>query len=624
MKTIYDESKNAFTLGEQLAQGGQGVVWRLVGNSNKLVKIYHRQPSKKERGKHQLLRGKSEKIGDVAALPVSLAFEDVSLSKHIGIFMPFVGGTEVFELYGTRSRLQHFPKANFKFLVRVAYNLAVAFEELHAQGVVVGDVNERNIKVLPDATVRFIDTDSFQIRNGAELYTTDVGSPLWTAPELHGRDLTGVERTVNHDMFGLAQLIFLILFAGRHPFSGVPKTKQHLTPEDAIKLHAFAFAPPEVGVPVGPPPGSPSLDMLPTEMRGAFLQSFLKNSVLPNARPTADRWRHFLDDLSSQLVVCANNPSHLYWTRASCCPWCAIAREAGVDIFPAPLASAGCATFHLASNDAYIVRLAGMRPHPLSVTEPRKAAGLTPSPLPARPEGFWSLVQQFVLPQEWRQRWLNPSILVCQTARQRCNAQIVAARAEQQKIIAAYHQEFSTHASLLNKIIDSLKNNAGIRTECLQEVKSKRQRERLKSHLQQFPIRKYKIPQIGQSRLATILSFGIETAADIFRSDLNRAGLPSNAALELIKWRKSIESLFNFDPNSPLSVFENQDVERRTQERIKRIREEAASIEVKMNDATTRARNVLRPLAEQIRQLSQIRDQAELDLQNLEREMTRL
>lgn len=88
-------------------------------------------------------------------------------------------------------------------------------------------------------------------------------------------------------------------------------------------------------------------------------------------------------------------------------------------------------------------------------------------------------------------------------------------------------EEFSTHASLLNKIIDSLKNNAGIRTEYLQEVKAKRQRERLNAHLQQFPIWKYKIPQIGQSRLATILSFGIETAADIFRSDLNRAGLPS-------------------------------------------------------------------------------------------------
>lgn len=624
MRRIYDESRSAFTLGEQLAVGGQGVIWRLAGGPEHLVKIYKNSLTRRETDKHRFLRSKADRLKSVAALPVSLAFEDAQLAKHVGVFIPFVGGAEVFELYGTRSRLQHFPRANFKFLVRAAYNLAVAFEELHTLGIVVGDVNEQNIKVLPDATVRFIDTDSFQIRNGSELYTTDVGTPLWTAPELHGKNLTGLERSPNHDLFGLAQLIFLILFAGRHPFSGVPKTQQHFLPEEAIKLHAFAFAPAEMGIPVGPPPGSPRLEMLPSEMRGAFFQAFLKDSVRPNARPTASRWRQLLDELSKALVVCAHNPSHVYWTKAGSCPWCGIIRETGVDIFPAPAGTSAFASPNLTSNDAYILRLAGVRPHPFNITTPPSFPDLSPSPLPSPPSGFLSSVHQFFSAQGWRHSWLNPLIQACHTSLRQTESQMQSVRAEQQSIISAYNHEFLTHASSLNKVVQSLRNIAAIRAECLQSVKGERQQVAMNAHLQRYRIRQYKIPQIGPSRLTTILSFGIETAADINPSVLAGIGLPSNAVYELLDWRSRRESTFKFDPNQPLSSAENHDVERRAQEKIKKLREEAASIEVKINEATSRAQLKLRPLEAQIHQLARKRDQAKADLQNYERELRRV
>jgi DNA-binding helix-hairpin-helix protein with protein kinase domain len=623
MRTIYDEVRAAFTLGEELGRGGQGVVWRLTGSNDHLVKTYLNPLTRRDSDKHRVLRSKAERLKSVAALPISLAFEDSLLAKHVGVFIPFVGGAEIFELYGTRSRLQHFPRANFKFLVRAAYNLAAAFEELHSQGIIVGDVNEKNIKVLPDATVRFIDTDSFQIRNGAELYTSDVGTPLWTAPELHGRNLTGVERTQNHDLFGLAQLIFLILFAGRHPFSGVPRTQQHLLPEEAIKVHAFAFAPPEMGIPVAPPPGSPRLEMLPADMRGAFLQAFLKESVRPNARPTALHWRQLLDELSKALVCCTHNPSHLYWTKAGSCPWCGIVREAGIDIFPASSGSAAFIPPNLASNDAYIIRLAGMRPHPFCITSPTSFNDLTPAPLPPVPAGFWSGLHQFFSAQGWKQSWLNPTIQSCNTAIQQTDSQILSTRADQQNIIAAYNTEFSVQASALNKLIQTLKNITAIRAECLQTIKAQRQQVALTAYLQRYRIRQFKIPQIGPLRLMTVLSFGIETAADINWSVLARTGLPSNAVSELLEWRKQKESLFTFDPNRPLSASEIQDAERRVQEKIKKLREEAASIEVKINEATSKAQLKLRPLEAQIHQLARKRDQAKADLQHLQRELLR-
>lgn len=621
MKTVYDESRNAFSLSEPLARGGQGVVWRLAGHDNHLVKIYHSPLSRKETDKQRVLRNNCHILRNVAALPVSLAFDDALLLRNVGVFIPFIGGVEIFELYGTRSRLKHFPNATFQFLVFAAYNLAAAFEELHSHGIVVGDVNEQNIKVLPDATVRFIDTDSFQIRNGENLYTSDVGTPLWTPPELHGRNLTGLERTTNHDLFGLAQLIFLLLFAGRHPFSGVPKTQNQFLPEEAIQQHAFAFAPPEMGMPVGPPPGAPRLEMLPVEIREAFSRAFLKDSVLPNARPTANRWRQLLDRLRKTLVVCAQKPSHIYWGKADSCPWCGIHEEAGVDIFPAPLGAPRIVLPNPVSSDASIGRWAGMRPHPFTVTKPPSFSNVPPSPLPPRPKGFWNGVYKLFFEEDWKRSWLHPSIHACNANIKKSEAQMQAARTAQQKIIAAYNQSFSKNAEVLNPIIYSLNNTYRIREAIKQTVIDERRQVALNDYLQGFPIRHSKIPQIGPARLATLLSFGIETAADIDRRTLSRAALPLNAVDELLKWKRHKQTLFRFEQSLELSESEKQLIERRTQERVKALREEAAALEVKMNEITNRTQSELRALDLQITQFARSRAQAMADLTVLQREL---
>lgn len=76
-------------------------------------------------------------------------------------------------------------------------------------------MNERNLLVSThDATVRIIDCDSFQVRAGSQLFVCEVGVPLYTPPELQGAALG--ERTVVHDLFGLAVVIFQLLFVGGH------------------------------------------------------------------------------------------------------------------------------------------------------------------------------------------------------------------------------------------------------------------------------------------------------------------------------------------------------------------------------------------------------------------------
>src|SRR5215469_16889162 len=178
MHRAFDEKKVAFRLGKQLARGGQGTIFYIEDLQTHCLKIYHDHPNAQHVQKLRLLRAKSCDLGKVAALPVSVAFADDGLSKPVGIFLPLVKGHEIYELYGTRARLQHFPKANFKFLVHAAYNLATAFDELHENRIVIGDENEQNIKVLPDATICFIDCDSFQVNDGNTVHTCDVGTPI--------------------------------------------------------------------------------------------------------------------------------------------------------------------------------------------------------------------------------------------------------------------------------------------------------------------------------------------------------------------------------------------------------------------------------------------------------------
>ena len=155
----------------------------------------------------------------IAAWPIDLLSDNKGVVR--GFIMPrVVTRRDIHELYSPKSRAEAFPEADFRFLVHVAANIARAFAVVHEQGHVLGDVNHGNLLVGADGTVMLIDCDSFQIGNGTNVFTCDVGVPLFTAPELHGRTFRGLVRTANHDRFGLAVLLFHLLYMGRHPFAG--------------------------------------------------------------------------------------------------------------------------------------------------------------------------------------------------------------------------------------------------------------------------------------------------------------------------------------------------------------------------------------------------------------------
>ena len=197
------------------------------------------------------------------------------MSDRVGNFLGFLmqlvsGYRPIHELYSPKSRQRYFPKVDYRFIVHVALNVARAVGKVHQTGCVIGDLNHSGILVAEDGRVALIDADSFQFRLGQKTYPCVVGVQDFLPPELHGVNLSAVTRSVEHDNFGLAVVVFLLLLMGRHPYAG-----RHDGPDlplgQAIAQNKFAFSLiRRSSTGIGPPPGALEIDVFPTAVRQAF------------------------------------------------------------------------------------------------------------------------------------------------------------------------------------------------------------------------------------------------------------------------------------------------------------------------------------------------------------------
>jgi DNA-binding helix-hairpin-helix protein with protein kinase domain len=251
-----------------------------------------------------------------------------------------VARRDIHELYSSKSRAEAFPEADFRFLVHVAANIARAFAVVHEQGHVVGDVNHGNLLVGADGTVMLIDCDSFQIGNGTNVFTCDVGVPLFTAPELHGHTFRGLVRTANHDRFGLAILLFHLLYMGRHPFAGRYVGPGDMPIEKAVDEYRFAYGPDRATNGMERPPGTVPLETMGAAIAQLFIRAFGRTDR-NGTRPDAKTWVEALEKLKSSLRVCPQASWHHYPGGLVACPWCAVELQTGVRLFGQRIVAVG-------------------------------------------------------------------------------------------------------------------------------------------------------------------------------------------------------------------------------------------------------------------------------------------
>jgi DNA-binding helix-hairpin-helix protein with protein kinase domain len=314
---LLDAQDRAVELGAEVGRGGEGVVCAVVGDAGLVAKIYATPPPPDRVSKLGAMAdayAATPSLGDWCAWPRSLLKDETGTCR--GFLMARVEGFRpIHDLYDPEQRKASFPQATWDFLARTAANCARMFVSLHRYDVIVGDVNERNLLVGADATVRLVDCDSFQLSRGGELFRTGVGVVDYTPPELQGADFRAITHTRNHDRFGLAVIVFKLLFMGRHPFSGGATGDLAL----AIKRHQYDYASLSARLRHLVP-----LTSITSEVRALFDAAFRPESTAFEARPSADEWLRNLDAFEKRLLPCPQDPLHRRMEADAPCPWCEI------------------------------------------------------------------------------------------------------------------------------------------------------------------------------------------------------------------------------------------------------------------------------------------------------------
>ena len=327
-----DFNGNEIILSDKLDQGGEAEIYTIAGHNNLLAKIYNKKnliDNQKLQKLQRMCAMYDNQIAKYYAWPQQIIY---SGKKPVGFIMENINsnnrnGSEYIKFlkfYNWSYRREYFPNADYKFLLSAAKNLTISIEFLHSKGIVIGDINESNIFVNnTDATIKLIDCDSYQIDN----FLCGVGKPEYTAPELPDK-LRGEIRTINHDYFSLAILIFLIL-VGKHPYTGInaPIIRQSIVNglycygENAEKKNISSLSP-YIEV----------YESLNDEIKGLFDEAF---SV--NIRPNTKIWRKALEKYKRQLKPCPNDEHHYYNPKYKSCVWCDI-KENGFKAFsPLPI-----------------------------------------------------------------------------------------------------------------------------------------------------------------------------------------------------------------------------------------------------------------------------------------------
>jgi hypothetical protein len=378
--------------GRELAHGGQGCVFELGNDPRAVFKRYHEtelekdleledrlllmlklspEGSLEDRSGHLLLTWPTEIVHDGA--------------RFVGFLMPKLDTWHVAELHrvtdpsdriGATGASNWLRRVNWQYLASVAKNLALGTELLHANEVVIGDFNDRNVAVTRDSRVTLFDCDSMQIADpdSEHRFLCRVRRSEFLAPELRDVDLRLVVRPPSSDNFALAVHLHQLLLEGEHPFRGSWRGSGD-PPKESV-LAAQGMWTHGESTEVLPRPSAIRIGLLPERLIAMFHDAFVDGAVTPSSRPSARQWREALDELVASLVQCKAEESHWYPDFHSSCPWCLHTRarhpprphpqQTGLPTFPTPIATATTASFTTTSTGRAYTRPA--------------AAGATASP----------------------------------------------------------------------------------------------------------------------------------------------------------------------------------------------------------------------------------------------------
>ena len=624
MPTVFDKQGRPVTLGTELGRGGEASVYEVTGRADTVAKIYHKPPGPEKAAKiAAMVASPSDRLLNIAAWPIGTVHQNPG-TVVCGLLMPKLSGfQEVHTLYGPKSRLTHFPNATWPFLVHAALNAARAFAVIHDLGHVIGDVNQSNLHVSDKATVKLIDCDSFQISQNGHSYLCEVGVPTHTPPELQGQPFRSITRTPNHDNFGLAVVIFQLLFMGRHPFSGQFLGPGEMSIEKAISEFRFAYGAGAAARQMRPPPATLPLVAASDQVATLFEGAFAPGGAKAGGRPRAQDWVIGLSAVAKSIKSCSRNTGHQYLAALPQCPWCEVESKSGIVLFNAVIIGArmSAGTFDL---DAIWLQIRAV-PHP-GPLPPLAAPTVQVMP---------SLVVREARQQRLTRRWICygaitllgtitaagfgtaaaltlviiTAVICILIASSFANSPCKKLRPQRQQVLKAAETQFqfteqrwtreaaSQGFEAKYRELEAAKGQlAGLeaqRQSRLRQLDLDRANKQLERHMDRLKIQDVSIDGIGQGRVATLQSYGIETAGDIVENTiLSIPGFGPSLTSRLMAWRWVHEQKFVFNPNVGVNPADVAVVE-----------QEFTALKMKLEQELRNGPLTLQQMSQQIRQM---------------------
>ena len=494
---------------------------------------------------------------------------------------------------------------------------------VHSFGHVIGDVNHGNLFVSNDATVRLIDTDSFQVSTAGRRWHCTVGVGTHQPPEMQQlASYDNVIRTPNHDGFGLAVIVFQLLCMGWHPFMG--RYSGPGEPPDipkAIASSRYAHSRDQRRTQMSPGAGSLPISVLPDELQAMFETAFSPSSA-KGGRPAAGEWAAVLHRLGDNLTTCKVNSGHTFPTKTGGhCPWCAVEAITGAPLFPVvfvtgkqgsgiallwqqvlsvpfppvlrPLIEPNAATVS-PSPDVVVERQAFFRRRSYIGV----AAGTTVVAVLSYIPGAEALLPLLAIGGAVVWFWNHPKPILALDAADRLG-EAREAWYELDVDWKAYPglEEFKLCRQRLNELknaYDSLPEERKVR---LAELMANRRQSQLHQFLDRFDLASMKITGIGKSKVATLISYGICSAADIRAERIEPIpGFGPKTIANMIAAREVCSRSFRFDASRSVSQSEiagvDQDLARKCLGFERKMADDLAKLRTLSGDCITRTANL--------------------------------
>ena len=292
---VYLAKGSSALLGDEIANGGEGKIFRLQGSKNTLIKIY-KASIRRHPGRSKEME---ERIGAMTEISALMKHKRFAWPRNqlydqnggfIGFGMRALAGRSLHHL-GTLQQLEeNHPDWNRLHLARIAWNIAKGLHFLHQHNVLIGDLNPGNIHYSEDCRVHFLDCDSYQVSVGNRYFPCPGLVDLYTSPEILRDARLAGRRKPESEYFVYAILVFQLLMFGLHPFS----RREQMDPVKAMRDQESPWIRDNLtGTPMGAWNGY--WYSLPDSIKQQFRKAF-QQPHQPRSRPDLPSWMGVLEE----------------------------------------------------------------------------------------------------------------------------------------------------------------------------------------------------------------------------------------------------------------------------------------------------------------------------------------